>query len=242
MAEKFSSETRTYEDAKTYLKAAFEHIISAGKDVGELVEFAFAKSGDAVVPYLRRFLSDVHEGRITIQGLTESAKMAVLGRHITAEERHAMIREAAYLRAEQRGFVGGSPEADWVLAEQEVDERLLQQAGLVTKGRRALTSATSSIEHELGSIKDVVTRWLEGEGEGDATRQPETRKAAEKKETAKKSAPTKNTREPVKKTAGKKTKAKPKTKLKAKTETKKAEGTKVTSKKKAKVKQSARAR
>jgi hypothetical protein len=196
MADKFSSETRTYEEAKTY--------------------------------------------RITIQGLTESARMAVLGRHITAEERQAMIREAAYLRAEQRGFVGGSPEEDWVLAEQEVDERLLQQAGLVTKGRRALISATSSVEQELGSIKDVVTRWLEGEG--DVARQPETRKAAEKKETAEKSAPKKNTREPVKKTAAKKTKAKPKTKLKAKTETKKAEGTKVTNKKKAKVKQSARAR
>ena len=240
MAEKFSSETPTYEEAKTYLKAAFEHIVAAGRDVGELVEFAFAKSGDAVAPYLRRFLSDVHEGRITIQGLTESAKLAVLGRHITTEERQAMIREAAYLRAEQRGFVGGSPEQDWVLAEQEVDERLLQQAGLVTKGRRALTSATSSVEQELGSIKDLVTRWLEGEG--GMARQPETRKAAEKNETAKKSAPKKSRREPVKKTAGKKTKAKPKTKLKAKTETKKAEGTKVTTKKKAKVKQSARAR
>ena len=240
MAEKFSSETPTYAEAKAYLKAAFEHLIAAGRDVGELVEFAFAKSGDAVAPYLRRFLSDVHEGRITIQGLTESAKMAVLGRHITAEERQAMIREAAYLRAEQRGFVGGSPEEDWILAEQEVDERLLQQAGLVTKGRRALTSATSSVEQEFGSIKDVVTRWLEGEG--DVARQPETGKAAEKKATAKKSAPEKNRREPVKKTAAKKTKAKSKPKLKAKTDTKKAEGTKVTNKKKAPVKQSTRAR
>ncbi len=232
MAEKSRSETPTYEEAKTYLKAAFEHIISAGRDVGDLVEFAFEKSGDTVAPYLRRFLSDVHEGRITIQGLTESAKMAVLGRHVTAEERQAMIREAAYLRAEQRGFVGGSPGEDWVLAEQEVDERLLQQAGLVTKGRRALTSATSSVERELGSIKDVVTRWLEGEG--DVAQPPKARKAAKKKVAAKKSAPEKKRREPVKKTAAKKSKAKAKTK--AKTETAKPKAKKVASKKKTKVK------
>ena len=242
MAEKSGSETPTYEEAKAYLKAAFEHIIAAGRDVGELVEFAFEKSGDTVAPYLRRFLSDVHESRIKIQGLTESAKMAVLGRHVTAEERQAMIREAAYLRAEKRGFVGGSPEEDWVLAEQDVDERLLQQAGLVTKGRRAVTSATSSVEQELGSIKVVVTRWLEGKG--DEAQQPMARKTPEKKVAASKSAPEKQRRGAVKQTAAKKTKAKAKakTKLKAKTETKKPKAKKAASKKKAKVKQSARAK
>jgi hypothetical protein len=226
MAEKSKPDTPTYEEAKTYLKAAFEHIISAGRDVSELVEFAYEKSGDAVAPYLRRFLSDVHKGHIKIQGLTDSAKLAVLGRHVTAEQRQTMIREAAYLRAEQRGFTAGSPEEDWILAEQEVDERLLQQSGLVRKGRRALTSATSNVEQELGSIKDVVTRWLEGKGDG--AKQPKTRKATKKK-VAKKSAPGKKKQASVKKTPAKKTKKK-----KA---TKKAESKKVASKKKAKLKQ-----
>ena len=45
---------------------------------------------------------------------------------VTAEERQNMIREAAYYRAEQRGFQGGSAEEDWLLAEQEVDRALME--------------------------------------------------------------------------------------------------------------------
>jgi hypothetical protein len=37
------------------------------------------------------------------------------------EERTRMIQEAAYYKAEQRGFEGGSPEQDWLEAEREVD-------------------------------------------------------------------------------------------------------------------------
>jgi hypothetical protein len=43
---------------------------------------------------------------------------------INPEERRRLIAEAAYLRAEQRGFVGGSPEQDWLDAEAEVDRAL----------------------------------------------------------------------------------------------------------------------
>jgi hypothetical protein len=34
------------------------------------------------------------------------------------------VAEAAYLRAERRGFIGGSPEQDWLEAEQELRRRL----------------------------------------------------------------------------------------------------------------------
>lgn len=36
-----------------------------------------------------------------------------------AEERRAKIAEAAYFRAERRGFVGGDPVEDWLEAEKE---------------------------------------------------------------------------------------------------------------------------
>ncbi|HEU4616656.1 MAG TPA: DUF2934 domain-containing protein [Gammaproteobacteria bacterium] len=49
-----------------------------------------------------------------------------LMRAITSEERHAMIAERAYLRAEQRGFRGGDPLLDWLEGEREVD-RLLER-------------------------------------------------------------------------------------------------------------------
>ncbi len=43
---------------------------------------------------------------------------------ITPEERHQMIAEAAYYRAEQRRFLNGDPLQDWLEAEAEVTTRL----------------------------------------------------------------------------------------------------------------------
>jgi hypothetical protein len=43
----------------------------------------------------------------------------------SAEVRQRMIAEAAYFKAESRGFAGGDPELDWHEAETEVDTILL---------------------------------------------------------------------------------------------------------------------
>ncbi len=45
-----------------------------------------------------------------------------------AAERERMIAEAAYFRAERRGFSGGDSVTDWLAAEKEVDHRLRQPA------------------------------------------------------------------------------------------------------------------
>lgn len=47
---------------------------------------------------------------------------------VTPEQRHQLIAEAAYLRAEARGFGGEDPISDWLAAEQEIDGRLAEQA------------------------------------------------------------------------------------------------------------------
>lgn len=49
--------------------------------------------------------------------------------HVTpsAEQRHAMVAEAAYYLAEQRGFQGDEHMTDWLRAEMEID-RLLEGA------------------------------------------------------------------------------------------------------------------
>ena len=39
-------------------------------------------------------------------------------------ERRELIAQAAYLRAEQRGFIGGHPVDDWLAAETEIDALL----------------------------------------------------------------------------------------------------------------------
>lgn len=39
-------------------------------------------------------------------------------------DRHRMIQEAAYYRAEKRNFFGGDPVEDWVASEAEIEARL----------------------------------------------------------------------------------------------------------------------
>ncbi len=47
-------------------------------------------------------------------------------RALAGEDRYRMIAEAAYFRAESRGFVPGSELQDWLAAEIEVDELLAE--------------------------------------------------------------------------------------------------------------------
>jgi hypothetical protein len=45
---------------------------------------------------------------------------------VTPEQRHQMIAEAAYWRAQKRSFVEGNPENDWYEAEEEISKLLFQ--------------------------------------------------------------------------------------------------------------------
>ena len=47
---------------------------------------------------------------------------------ITTASRRQMIEEAAYFRAEKRGFASGDPANDWLLAEKEIDQLLAARA------------------------------------------------------------------------------------------------------------------
>jgi len=46
------------------------------------------------------------------------------------EQRAALIAEAAYFRAEKRGFGAGHETEDWLAAEAEVDARLLKSVSV----------------------------------------------------------------------------------------------------------------
>jgi hypothetical protein len=46
--------------------------------------------------------------------------------HLGPEQRAALIAEAAYFRAERRGFAPGHEAEDWLAAEAEVDSNLLR--------------------------------------------------------------------------------------------------------------------
>lgn len=56
----------------------------------------------------------------TIDTLASMAKMAT---KISPEQRQRMIEEAAYYRAEQRGFCGGDEMQDWLAAESEINSK-----------------------------------------------------------------------------------------------------------------------
>ncbi len=172
----------TYDVAKPYLKAALEQIIATGHSVRDLAEFATDKFGSSSYPYLREFQQDIRAGKIKVQGLRASAEASILAEHVSPEERESMIREAAYLIAESRGFAGGDPKTDWLMAETQIDEMLAKQSGLFELGKdtRVMGKATprttakatttkSTAEKEHGSIRDVVLNWIEGKWRKDKT-------------------------------------------------------------------------
>lgn len=47
--------------------------------------------------------------------------------HYDGEDIRRMIAEAAYYHAEKRGFQGGDMDADWYMAEAEIEAMLLQE-------------------------------------------------------------------------------------------------------------------
>lgn len=49
---------------------------------------------------------------------------SVIKGDVSEEERFNMIRDAAYLRAEQRNFEGGDPLQDWLSAEDDIKNQL----------------------------------------------------------------------------------------------------------------------
>lgn len=75
------------------------------------------------------------------------------GMQVTAEQRYRMIAEAAYFRAERRGFVGGDPGMDWAEAEAEID-RLLQ-----SPWRPGMGSAASAKDAFQQRLEAQLTEW-----------------------------------------------------------------------------------
>lgn len=67
-------------------------------------------------------------GAKTAKVAKKSAKRRVKSQpkpvELSPELRREMVREAAYYRAEKRGFQGGDPVSDWLAGEQEVDTAL----------------------------------------------------------------------------------------------------------------------
>ena len=58
-----------------------------------------------------------------------SAGAQTFGQFVGPEQRAALIAEAAFFRAEKRGFAPGHEVEDWFAAESEVDAKLMHAVG-----------------------------------------------------------------------------------------------------------------
>lgn len=67
------------------------------------------------------------------------AQSAEVGKAEPRPERHRMISEAAYFRAERRGFAPGSDVDDWLAAEADIDREM--QSGGSRSAHAAAVSA-----------------------------------------------------------------------------------------------------
>ena len=90
---------------------------------------------------------------------------------VPSELRERMIAEAAYFRAERRGFNGGDAVRDWCEAEAEIDARLrrLDDGQLVERIEEVLESAAE----KLAAVRRKVARLsseTRGEWERDLER------------------------------------------------------------------------
>ena len=79
---------------------------------------------------------------------------------VNEDQRRQMIAEAAYFRAERRGFSGGDPAMDWIEAEAEVDARVreIEGAHLLACLEEGLTTAqVDSARHLYRGLTDPTT-------------------------------------------------------------------------------------
>ncbi len=83
------------------------------------------------------------------------------------DQRRRMIADAAYFRAERRGFDGGDPVADWLEAEAEVDARPRETGGrsLLEELDERLALANGRLrafKRKLSGMKvDVRDEWTQ---------------------------------------------------------------------------------
>lgn len=77
------------------------------------------------------------------------------GQSVSAEDRQRMIAEAAYFRAMERGFNGGSSLDDWLVAEREIN-RLLPSPQQQKQERAAYDKLRAGVTKVLAEARDTV--------------------------------------------------------------------------------------
>jgi hypothetical protein len=74
---------------------------------------------------------------------------------LSPEERYRRIEQAAYFRAQQRGFSGGDPLEDWLVAEREIN-RMLPGPQQQKQELAAYTMLRAGVMNILGEAKETL--------------------------------------------------------------------------------------
>lgn len=96
-----------------------------------------------------------------------------------AEQRHHMIEEAAYYRAERRGFTGGDPMSDWLEAEAEIDH-VLHEEPSKTAGDARKAGPIEQFAAQLQELDEQIGRFASKAWESQAELREELAEELEK--------------------------------------------------------------
>jgi DNA anti-recombination protein RmuC len=116
------------------------------------------------------------QSRGELQVILQVTPMSV--NKVSADERHQMIAEAAYFRAERRGFCGDDSLHDWIEAEAEVSERLRDSQHDAFLGRLEEQLATTGEK-----LKELRKKGASKKAAARAEWQEDLKKLAELRET-----------------------------------------------------------
>jgi hypothetical protein len=144
---------KIYLTAKPRLAATLQHPMEPDPGLLDWCESRVERFGRETIPVVERLVLEVREELAGIDGW-DSAWLKLFGESLGDEARERWIREAAYFRAETRGFVGGSPADDWAHAEREFDRR---HQGVIGRCCAGLWSLGERVGREIDAIRDRMS-------------------------------------------------------------------------------------
>lgn len=122
VANRVRSNTKSYQMLKTFLTSLDIPLIAVLRDSQNFVHAIAQGIGVCELPHYKT-KNDMRQIDAIFAWLgRQRAKVQIFP---TIEQRQGMIAEIAFRRAQERGFEGGDPEADWVEAEREFNESLM---------------------------------------------------------------------------------------------------------------------
>jgi Protein of unknown function (DUF2934) len=141
---------KIYQAAKPRFEAALQHSMEWDRSFRDWYESRVERFGREAIPEVEQFVQEVRADLARIDGW-ESAWLALFGESLDAAARERWIREAAYFRAEKRGFAGGSAADDWAQAELECERR---HQGVIGRCCAGLWSLGERLGREIDGMRD----------------------------------------------------------------------------------------